>query len=52
MLATLTAWTASIGYIKVLAATGKNVKPLFNVDMEQLKALQLRTAGDLLKQPE
>ena len=52
MLATLTAWTASIGYIKVLAATGKNIKPLFNVDLETLKALQLKTASDLLRKSE
>jgi len=49
MLATLAAWSASIGYIKVVAASGKNIKPLFNVDKESLKKLQLKTASDLLK---
>ncbi len=48
MLVTLAAWTASIGYIKVLAASGKNIKPLFNVDLVMLKKLQLKTASELL----
>ena len=48
MLATLTAWTASIGYIKVVAASGN--KPLFNVDLEALKNLQFKSASDLLQQ--
>jgi len=37
MLATLAAWTASIGYIKVVSASGS--KPLFNVDLEILKKI-------------
>lgn len=49
MLATLTAWTASIGYIKIISATGDGKKTLFNVDLEELKKLQLKTAIDLLK---
>jgi len=49
MLATLTAWTASIGYIKIVSATGENNKTLFNVDLQELKELQLKTAIDLLK---
>jgi AcrR family transcriptional regulator len=48
MLATLAAWTASIGYIKVVAASGD--KPLFNVDLEALKNLQFKSASDLLQQ--
>jgi len=47
MLATLAAWTASIGYIKVVSAAGS--KPLFNVDKEALKNLQLKSASDLLQ---
>ena len=47
MLATLAAWTASIGYIKVTAASG--AKPLFNVDLEILKKIQLKSATELLK---
>ncbi|MBT8190008.1 MAG: TetR/AcrR family transcriptional regulator [Bacteroidia bacterium] len=50
MLITLTAWTASIGYMKVVSASGNNIQPLFNVDLESLKELQLRTASELLKQ--
>ena len=49
MLATLTAWTASIGYIKIVSAAGENNKTLFNVDLQELKELQLKTAIDLLK---
>lgn len=47
MLATLAAWTASIGYIKVVSASGS--KPLFNVDKEALKNLQLKSASELLQ---
>lgn len=50
MLITLTAWTASIGYMKIVSATGNNIQPLFNVDLESLKELQLRTASELLTQ--
>ena len=49
MLATLTAWTASIGYIKILSASGEKNKTLFNVDLGELKNLQLKTATDLLR---
>lgn len=47
MLATLSAWTASVGYVKVTAASGS--KPLFNVDLEILKNLHLKSASELLK---
>ncbi len=49
MLATLTAWASSLGYIKVISAAGKNLKPLFNVDLEKLKELQLNTVSELMK---
>lgn len=49
MLATLSAWSASIGYIKVISASGDRLKPLFNVDLEALKKLQFKTAIDLLR---
>ena len=52
MLATLTAWAASLGYIKIISATGKNVKPLFNVDLDKLKKLQLRSASELIRKQE
>ena len=42
MMVTLAAWAASIGYIKVISATSNNLKPLFNVDLEALKKLQLK----------
>ncbi len=48
MLATLTAWAASLGYIKVISAAGKNLKPLFNVDLEKMKQLQLRSVSELI----
>ena len=47
MMATLVAWTVSIGYIKVMSTTG--AKPLFNVDMEVLKKIQLKSAETLLR---
>lgn len=49
MLATLTAWASSLGYIKVISAAGKNLRPLFNVDLEKMKDLQLRTVSELVK---
>ncbi len=51
MLITLAAWTASIGYIKLLSVTGKGIKPLFNVDLEKLKKVHLQSAYALLKNP-
>jgi AcrR family transcriptional regulator len=48
MLVTLTAWAASLGYIKIVSASGKNVKPLFNVDLEKMKKLQLKSASELI----
>ncbi len=47
MLATLSAWISSIGYIKIVAASGE--LPLFNVDLEALKNLQFKSASDLLQ---
>lgn len=49
MLATLTAWAASLGYIKIISASGKNLKPLFNVDLEKMKKLQMRSVSELIK---
>lgn len=49
MLATLTAWAASLGYIKVISAAGKNLKPLFNVDLEKMKDLQLQSVSELIR---
>lgn len=49
MLVTLTAWASSLGYIKVISAGGKNLKPLFNVDLEKMKELQLRTVSELMR---
>jgi len=46
MVATLAAWSVSIGYIKLTSATG--TKPLFNVDMELLKKTQMKSAAELL----
>lgn len=49
MMVTLSAWAASIGYIKVVSVTSNNLKPLFNVDLNQLKKMQLKSANELLK---
>jgi len=37
MLYTLHGWTSVIGYVKVIAASGNNVSPLFNVNLTELK---------------
>ena len=49
MLHTLHGWTQAIGYIKVLAASGNNVNPLFNVELSALKNLALRITTALLR---
>lgn len=48
MLHTLHGWTQVIGYIKVLAASGENVNPLFNVELKQLRDLSLSITRALL----
>jgi len=37
MMYTLYGWASIIGYIKVLAASGSNANPLFNVNLQELK---------------
>ena len=49
MLVTLTAWASSLGYIKVISASSRNPRPLFNVDLEQMKELQLNTVSELMR---
>ena len=39
---TLYGWSTIIGYIKVLSASGGNTTPLFNVNLEELRALNIR----------
>jgi len=46
MMTTLAAWSVSIGYIKLTSASG--AKPLFNVDMDVLKKIQMKSAAQLL----
>lgn len=48
MFATLHGWTQVIGYAKVMAASGLNANPLFNVDLKKLKDLSLRITRRLL----
>lgn len=49
MLVTLAAWSSSIGYVKLLSASGNKVAPLFQVDLPLLKNMQLKTAMEYLK---
>jgi len=49
MLVTLAGWSSSIGYVKLIAASGDVVKPLFNVDLHLLKKLLMQSAIQLLK---
>ncbi len=49
MLATIAGWSSSIGYVKLIAASGGLVEPLFNVNLQLLKKLQLKNAMDYLK---
>ena len=49
MFLTLHGWTQVIGYTKVLAASGDNVNPLFNVNLKDLKELSLKITRKLLR---
>lgn len=48
MFHTLHGWTMVIGYVKVIAASGANATPLFNVSLKDLKAFNLKLAETLL----
>lgn len=52
MLVTIAGWSSSIGYVKLSAASGDAVKPLFNVDLKLLKKIQQKNALDFLKPDE
>lgn len=49
MLTTLHGWTMVIGYVKVISASGTNATPLFNVSLQDLKALNLKIASQMFK---
>ncbi len=49
MLVTLAGWTASIGYVKLLSASGDHQQPLFNVDLQLLWKLHMENALAALK---
>ena len=49
MLATIAGWSSSIGYVKLIAASGGAVEPLFNVNLQLLKKLLIKNATDYLK---
>ncbi len=48
MVMTIHGWTMVIGYSKVLSASGSNTSPLFNVNLDSLKQLNLSIAKALL----
>jgi len=48
MLITLQGWTMITGFAKILAASGNSVKPLFKIDLMQLKNTNLDLAKLLL----
>lgn len=41
MFHTLHGWTVAVGYIKIVAASGGNASPLFNVSLDKLKSYNL-----------
>lgn len=49
MFHTLHGWTTAIGYIKIIAASGGNASPLFNVSLEDLKEYNLNLVRIVLK---
>ncbi|MEE9437922.1 MAG: TetR/AcrR family transcriptional regulator [Saprospiraceae bacterium] len=48
MLSTLHGWTIVLGYTKVLSASGSNTSPLFNVNLIDLRNLNLKITRALL----
>lgn len=49
MLLALQGWTMVTGFAKILAASGNSVKPLFNIDLMELKNVNLNLATLLLQ---
>lgn len=49
MLLTLAGWSSSIGYVKLISASGDKVQPLLNVDLHLLRKLLAKNALELLK---
>lgn len=50
MLLALQGWTMVTGFAKILAASGNTVKPLFQIDLMELKKVNLNLAKLLLEQ--
>ncbi len=48
MLLTLQGWTVCLGYIKLIASNGNNASPIFNVQLSDLKKMQLDLNRELL----
>jgi AcrR family transcriptional regulator len=48
MLITLQGWSMVTGFAKILSASGNTVKPLFNIDLNELKNITLITGKALL----
>lgn len=48
MFHTLHGWTVTIGYVKILAASGENASPLFNVSLSELKRYNLDLIRSIL----
>ena len=48
MFMTLHGWSTSIGYVKLIAASGETPAPLFNVGLTNLKDYNLNLATHLL----
>ena len=48
LFSTIQAWSVSIGYTKLLNASGSNKSPLFNVNLTDLKIFNLKMARVLL----
>lgn len=48
MLHTLHAWSIGLGYIKIISASGSNSAPIFNVNLEKLKSLNVELTRNTL----
>ncbi len=49
MVNTLHAWSIVIGYAKIISASGENKSPIFNINLEKIKSLNLQLTRSALQ---
>jgi len=49
MVSALHAWSIGIGYAKIISASGENKSPIFNINLEKIKSLNLQLSRSVLQ---